>query len=793
MPLRHAHPHSRCDPRSRPSAGERCRGSGGSKRRQPGSCVMTVQDQEINEGRRRFLLSGALVVSFSMFPGVSAMAQEVIADEGAAVHIGKATEALSGSLKTNPYLDSWIKIDRDGKVTVYTGKVELGTGVRTALLQIAAEELDMAPSLITFLTADTGASPDEGLTAGSHTIADSGSALLNASAQVRGLLVDAAARHFGVASAVLSAHNAVIKAPDGRSMTYGEAVSLVDLHRVASPASPLKKPATFDVIGTSLPRVDIPRKVTGGVSYVQDMLMPGMVHARVVMPPVYEARLLQTNTADILKMPGVVKVVRNGSMLAVVAKGEWQAVQAQRALTSGSQWTAGRTLPDPANVHRDLKVISTEHIEIANTHNATGTAVKTLGAKYTKRYMMHGSIGPSCAIALFKDGALTVWTHSQGVYPLRDGLAEMLSMPKDKIRCIHVEGSGCYGHNGADDVAAHAALIACDMEGQPVRVQWMREQEHTWDHYTPAMVTEVNASLDANGSIVDWNYALWSSSHNERIVNAGRLIPAQMLEKPFTPAPSVPMLQPEGGGDRNAIPLYALPNMRVMNNFSPTMPLHTSAMRSLGAHMNIYTIETFMDELAAAAGVDPVAFRLKHMQDPRAREVIQLAAEKFGWPRPPRKRNHGVGFAFAKYKNLMAYVALAVEVSVVPETGQVVLEQAVAAVDSGQIVNPDGIRNQIEGGVIQSASWTLYEELQFDTKRIRSFDWSSYPILRFSAAPSSIDVHLINRPGAPFLGAAEASMGPTAGALGNALFDATGKRLRDFPLAGASLRRQIDV
>ncbi|WP_244831230.1 molybdopterin cofactor-binding domain-containing protein [Caballeronia sp. TF1N1] len=753
---------------------------------------MSVAEDRIDEKRRRFLMSGALVVSFSMLPGVSAMAQEVIADEGAEVHIGRATQALAGSLKTNPYLDSWIKIDRTGKVTVYTGKVELGTGVRTALLQIAAEELDMAPALIDFLTADTGASPDEGLTAGSHTIADSGSALLNASAQVRGLLVDAAARHFGVASNVLRTHDAVIEAPDGRSMTYGEAVGMIDLHRVASAVSPLKNPASFDMIGTSLPRVDIPRKVTGGVSYVQDMTMPGMVHARVVMPPVYEARLMETNTPAIMKMPGVIKVIRNGSMLAVVAKGEWQAVQAQRALAAGSQWSAGRALPDPATVHRDLKTISTQHIEIADTHGAAGTPAKTLDARYTRRYMMHGSIGPSCAVAMFEHGAMTVWTHSQGVYPLRDGLAEMLSMPKEKVRCIHVEGSGCYGHNGADDVAAHAALIAREMEGQPVRVQWMREQEHTWDHYTPAMVTELSASLDAGGNIVDWNYALWSSSHNERIVNAGRLIPAQMLEHPFAPAPSTPMVQPEGGGDRNAIPLYTFPNLHVMNNFSPTMPLHTSAMRSLGAHMNVFTIEMFMDELAAAANADPVAFRLKHMHDPRARDVIALAAEKFGWPRAPRKRNHGVGFAFAKYKNLMAYVAIAVEVSVVPETGQVVLEHAEVAVDSGQIVNPDGIRNQIEGGVLQSASWTLYEELQFDTKRIRSFDWSSYPILRFSAVPRAVNVHLIDRPGAPFLGAAEASMGPTAGALGNALFDATGKRLRDMPLAGDGLRRRLD-
>jgi nicotinate dehydrogenase subunit B len=752
---------------------------------------MSATHDPIDEGRRRFMMSGALVVSFSLLPGVKAVAQEVIADEGAAVHVDKATQALAGSLKTNPYLDAWIRIDAAGKVTVHTGKVELGTGVRTALLQIAAEELDMAPSLITFLTADTGTSPDEGLTAGSHTIADSGSALLNASAQVRGLLIDAAATHFGVDSSVVSAHNAVIRAADGRSMTYGEAVSLIDLHRMAVAVSPLKDPAKFDVIGTSLPRLDIPGKVTGAPSYVQDMDMPGMLHARVVMPPVYEAKLLQTNTPDILKMPGVVKVIRNGSMLAVVAKGEWQAVQAQRSLAAGSTWSAGRALPDPGTVHRDLKQICTEHIEIANTHHAAGTPVKTLSATYTKRYMLHGSIGPSCSVALFKDDAMTVWTHSQGVYPLRDALAEMLSLSKDKVRCIHVEGSGCYGHNGADDVAAHAALIAREMSGNPVRVQWMREQEHTWDHFTPAMVTQVSASLDASGMIVDWNYALWSSSHNERIVNAGRLVPARMLAQPFVPAPSTPMVQPEGGGDRNAIPLYALPNLHVMNNFSPTMPLQTSAMRSLGAHMNVFSIESIIDELSIAAGADPVAFRLRHLQDPRARDVIQLAAQKFGWPRPPR--NHGVGFAFGKYKNLMAYVALAVEISVVPETGQVILEHAEVAVDSGQIVNPNGIRNQIEGGVLQSASWTLCEELKFDRSRIRSFDWSSYPILRYSAVPRSVNVHLINRPGTPFLGAAEASMGPTAGAIANALFDATGKRLRDMPLGGDSLRRQIDM
>ncbi|CAH2778940.1 MAG: Uncharacterized aldehyde oxidase, molybdopterin-binding subunit [uncultured Caballeronia sp.] len=564
------------------------------------------------------MLSGALVVGFSLVPGMSALAQEVIADESAAVHISKETEALSGSLKTNPLLDAWIKIASTGEVTVFTGKVELGTGVRTALLQVVVEELNMAPSLITFLTADTGLSLDEGLTAGSHTIADSGTALLNSAAQVCALLVGAAAQRLGVDSAKLETRDAKIIAPDGHVVTYGEAVQSVDLHRDATPTSPLKDPHTFKVIGTSMPRLDIPGKLTGAVSYVQDH-MPNMVHARVVLPHAYDAALLESNEAEVMKMSGVVKVVRNGNFLAVVAKGEWQAVVAQRALSSGSRWSAGRPLPNPGTVHRDLKTIATQHIEIANTHAPAAPAVTTLSASYIKSYLMHGSIGPSCSVAL---------------------------------------------------------------PGQPVRVQWMRDQEHTWDHFTPAMITEVSASLDVQGRIVDWNYALWSSSHNERIVNAGRLTPATQLAKPFVSAPSTPMLHPEGGGDRNAIPLYALPNVHVMNNFSPTMPLRTSAMRSLGAHTNVFAIESFMDELAFAAHTDPVEFRLKHLQDPRAQDVIRLAAKEFGWPLPPRQANNGVGFAFGKYKNLMAYVAIALELSVELETGQVRVEHAVAAVDS---------------------------------------------------------------------------------------------------------------
>ena len=751
----------------------------------------TRDDQLLNPGRRAFMVGGSLVVGFTLLPGAPALAQMVLADEGAAVHVAKGLDKLAGSLKTNPYLDAWIKVSPENHVTVYTGKVELGTGVRTALLQVAAEELQIVPRLVTFLTADTARSPDEGLTAGSHTMADSGSALLNAAAQVRGLLADAAARTLRVDGSKLTMRDATVSAPDGRTMTFAQLLPHVNLHVMAKPTSPLRDPGSFSVIGKSMQRLDIPGKVTGGASYVQDMHIPGMVHARFVFPTVYDAPLLEVDETAARNTPGFIAVVRDGNLLAVVARKEWQAVVAQRALSAGCRWGPGRPLPRPDQVAAQLKQISTERIVIADAKPTLAAAVKTLSATYNKRYLMHGSIGPSCAVAHLDNGTLTVWTHSQGVYPLRDGLAEMLAMPKEQIRCIHVEGSGCYGHNGADDAAAHAAWLARSMAGRPVRVQWMRDQEHLWDHYTPAMVTEVKASLSAVGKIVHWDYALWSSSHNERIVNAGRLLPATLLAKPFKSAPSVPMTQPEGGGDRNAVPLYTFPSSHIVNNFSPTMPLRTSAMRSLGAHTNIFAIETFMDDLAHAAGADPIDFRLRHIEDDRARDVIRLAAEKFGWPRRSRKPGQGFGFAFAKYKNLMGYVAMAVEISVVRDTGQVRLEQAEVAVDCGQIVNPDGVRNQIEGGILQSASWTLYEQLRYDEKSIHSFDWGSYPIMRFSAVPTAINVHLIDRPGKPFLGVAEAAMGPTAGALGNALFDATGVRLRDMPLSGESLRARI--
>jgi CO/xanthine dehydrogenase Mo-binding subunit len=386
---------------------------------------------------------------------------------------------------------------------------------------------------------------------------------------------------------------------------------------------------------------------------------------------------------------------------------------------------------------------------------------------------------------------LTVWSHTQGVYPDREAIAEMLGMPLEQVRVIHMEGSGCYGHNGADDAAADAALIAQKLPGRPVRVQWMREQEHAWEPYGPAMLVKVRASLGDDGRISGWNYDLWSNTHSTRPGGAGALLAARDKAQSFTPETPELRINPSGNGDRNANPTYVLPNKRVLWHFLPDMPLRVSALRALGAYANVFAVESTMDELALAADADPVEFRLRHLDDPRARAVVELAAERFGWSNAALPRGHGRGFGFARYKTLAAYLAVAVEVEVERETGRVRVVRAVSAIDSGEVVNPDGIRNQTEGGILQSISWTLYEAVTFDDTRITSVDWSSYPILRFASVPDSVEVHVIDRPGEPFLGTGEAAQGPVAAAVGNAIRNATGQRLYDLPFTRDRVRNAI--
>lgn len=687
--------------------------------------------------------------------------------------------ALPGDLKKAPMTDAWIRIGSDGSIGVITGKAELGQGIGTAIVQVAAEELGVTPGTMTLTMADTALTPDEGMTAGSHSMQDSATAIRIAAATARQILVAAAARQFGLQASDLDVRDGSVHAPGGRSLTFASLAAAAPLHVPADPQAPLRDPSRYKVVNTDWPRIDIPAKLTGGAAYVQDMRPPGMRHARVIRQPSYGAALRDIST---IKLAPDVDLLRDGNFLAVVADREYDAIQAMREAQAGALWDETAILPDETAIYETLLALPKQTTVIHQTANPDLAGVKTFETVFHRSYQMHGSIGPSCALALFENGTLTVWTHTQGVFPLRKAIAQLTGLDESHVRCVHIEGAGCYGHNAADDAAGDAAFIAIRQPGRPIRVQWMREQENTCEPFGPAMTAQAKASLDAGGRIVDWRYEVWSNTHNERPGTAGNLLIGQTLAKPFAPAPARPIPQPEGGGDRNAIPLYRLPNSLILSHFIPDMPVRVSAMRGLGAYLNVFAIESFMDILADAAGRDPVAFRLAHLDDPRARDVIETAAQAFGWDGKPAPAGQGHGFAFARYKNLGAYAAIALSVTADPETGAVSIGRVVAAVDSGQAVNPGGIRNQVEGGIIQSLSWTQFERVSFDRRRITSRDWSRYPIMRFSMLPRSIEVHVADRPGQPFLGTGEASQGPTSAAFANALTRATGHRATNIPI-----------
>jgi len=713
---------------------------------------------------------GAIVVAFSL-DRRAATAQE--------------PARLPGSLQTNRRLDAWLRINADGTATVFTGKVELGQGILTALRQIAAEELDLPLERIAMISGDTGRTPNEGQTAGSQSVENSGTALRMAGAEAHAMLLDLAAKRFGVAADTLSVADGTIGTADGRKVTYGELAGEVDLKREATAKAVPKPAARHRIVGQSIPRFDIPAKVTGGVAFVQDVRLPGMVHGRVVRPPRYGAALESVDEATAKALPGVLAVVRDGSFLGVVAEREEQAVKAREALAKSAKWKAGPELPDPARIHAHLKSLPAKDDVIGVKQAPMPDGVRRFAATYTKPYIAHASLGPSASLAEFRDGKLTVWTHSQGVFPLRAELVSALKLQPADVRCIHVEGSGCYGHNGADDVALDAALLARGVPGRPVRLQWMRDDEFAWEPYGAAMVMEAKAALDGNGRIVDWDYELWSNTHSMRpqSTKGANVLAAWYLQEPQHSGPPQGIPQPAGGGDRNSIPLYEFPSQRVLHHFIADMPIRVSALRTLGAYANVFAIESFMDELAAAAGADPVAFRLAHMKDARARAVIEAVAKKSGWKEGEKGNGtRGRGIGFAKYKNLACYVAVVAEVEIDRATGIVRVPRTYAATDAGLVINPDGLVAQIEGGIVQSASWTLKEQVRFDPAGITSRDWASYPILTMREAPK-VEVEVINRPNERPLGAGEGSQGPAVAAIANAFAAATGKRIRDLPMS----------
>ena len=699
--------------------------------------------------------------------------------------------ALPRSLESNPNLDTWLRINADATVSIWTGKAELGQGIRTALAQIAAEELDVAFERIRIEAVDTARSPSEGRTTGSVSIERSGAAIRMASAEARQLLLHNAAARLNIPAERLGVVDGQVLA-DGRDaeLSFWELLSDGGFDTRATASVAPKHPDRHRIVGTAQERIDLPAKFFGEPAYVHDVRLPGMLHARVVRPEMDSARLAAVETEAVGGMHGVVAVVRDGSFLAVVAEREEQAVAAADALRANATWEQLRDLPEENRLPGLLRELQGFDPEVIFDHAAPGSAANSNGhrqftADYSRPYISHASMSPSAAVAQWDGTRLTVWSHTQGAFELRGAIATALDLPESQVRCIHVEGAGCYGHNGADDAGLDAAMIAMTLEGRPVRLLWSRQDEFRREPYGSATSVRIAASLDAANRIARWDYHHWSCTHSTRPAggtSAANLMAAYEKSNPLPDSARYNVQQPHSGGDRNAVALYAFPQQRVTRHFVSEQPLRVSALRGLGAHANVFAIESFMDELAAEAGADPVDFRIQHLVDSRARAVLQAARELASrGGRAETEHAAGRGVAFARYKNTSAYFAVVMDVAVNLNTGAVKVIHAYAAVDVGQVINPDGVRNQIEGGIVQSTSWTLKESVRFSSAGVESVDWNSYPILRFEDVPE-VEVSVIDRPELPSSGAGEAAQGPTSAAIANAVADATGVRIRDLPL-----------
>jgi nicotinate dehydrogenase subunit B len=714
-------------------------------------------------------------------------------------------DGLAGSLMHTPDLDAWVRINTDETVTIFTGKAELGQDIKTSVAMIGAEELEISLSHIRVVTADTAESPNEGVTASSLSLETSGNAIRNAAAEAKQILLETAAEQWGVPADHLTVTDGTITDPaSGRQVTYGKLFGGKKFAAKVLGVGFLKSPEKYGIMGRSITRLDLADKVTGRAGFVHDLELPGMVHGRVVRPPDYHARLVSYSDQVVKPIPGIIKVVRDGSFLAVVAEREEQAVQAAEGLRRSAVWESEPKLPahetlfDYMSKQTDqafLVVEGTPGDEPIPPIEAPAEASQTLKATYSRPYHMHASIGPSAAVAQLIEGKLTVWSHTQGAYPLRSALAQVLQMEKKDIHVIHKDGPGCYGHNGADDAALDAALLVRAVPGRPVSLKWMRGDEHTWEPYGAATLVRMQASLNKDSQVIDWNHDVYGYTHMGRSrpsKESSGLLAAWHLGQPFQQPRPFPVKAYHVGIHRNADPIYTFPRRRIVKHFLEDSPLRVSALRGLGSYANLFAIESFMDELAIAAGIDPVEFRLRNLADERAKGVLIATAEKGGWSAGQRNREKdtGYGIALSRYKNRQCYTAVLVVLRVNRDSGHIRLERAVLAADVGQIVNPEAVSSQIEGAFIQSASWTLKEQVVFDQQGITSVDWHSYPILRFPEAPR-IETVLLNQSGQPFLGVGEGAMGPAPAAIANAVFKAAGVRLRQIPFTPNRVREAL--
>ncbi len=724
---------------------------------------------QIKTDRRTVLKSGgALVVSFSLAgPLASALSRT-------------AAAGLAGVDKAK--VDSWLEIAADGTAKVYSGKVELGTGVRTALAQMAAEELGLPFASVEMIQGDTAVTPDQGGTWGSLSIQVAGMEIRRAAATARAELVSRAAKQLGAPADKLEAVDGVIRVK-GEAAKQVTIASLIGGKRFELPVdakAEAKDPKTHTIVGKSIPRVDIPEKVTGKFTYMHDFRVPGMLHGRVVRPPAMKAQLLSVDEGSVSAIPGIVKVVREKNFLGVVAETEWAAIKASRELRAN--WSDWAGLPELDKVYdyvRNSKIAEDKVMgEAGDAKGALKTATKVLSATYKFAAHTHGSIGPSCAVAELKDGKLTIHSASQAPHFLSKQIAKLLGMEPANVRIVNIEGSGCYGRNGHEDASLDAALLARAV-GRPVRVQWMREDEHGWDPKGPPTLIDLRAGLDYRGRVIAWDSEFW-----EPTVRGGlpSLIGAEHAGLDTAPS------QHPGNVQHNANPPYAFANLKSVVHRLQDTPLRPSWIRSPGRMQNTYANESFMDELAANAGEDPVTYRLRYLTDPRGIAVLMAAARKAGWESrssPDRRQDgeaiaRGRGVTYIKYENVRTYVAGVAEVEVDRKTGKIRVTRFVIAHDCGQIINPDGVINQIEGQIVQTVSRTLMEQVTFNRSKVTSVDWASYPILRFPEVPK-VEIELLNRPDEPPWGVGEPAACVVSSCISNAVFDATGVRLREVP------------
>ena len=722
--------------------------------------------------RRALLKSGgALVVSF----GLGASSRVLAQNQGGAP--GRGTAAPLD-------LDSFLAIHADGKVTIFTSRIDPGTGLTAVYRQLAAEELGIPVERFTVVQGDTSVVPDHGGTGGSSGVPRGGADIRRAAATARRALLEMGARQLNrQPSELVLSGGEVRPAGGGQGIAIASLIGAKHFDLKVDPTAPLKNPAAFQVIGKPVPRTDLPGKATGRHAYVQDFSVPGMAHGRVIRPPAIGARLLSVDDNSVHAIPGV-RVVRIENFLGVVAEDEWAAVRAARELKT--TWSDGLSSFRTEGLNRAMAAAPAvrEQTEIdRGDATAITSAAKQLSASYYWPFHGHTSLAPSCTIADVKDSGTTIWSSTQNTFGLRTLIATVFQIPREKVRVVYMDGSGSYGSNGAYDCAADAVLLSRAM-GRPVRLQWMRHDEHAWDPKGPAQLLELRAGLNADGKLVAWE----SSA-------AGGPGP-QWTDSLLGPAAAGMASEASRGGGvpttQNLDPPYAVPNLRVSSRALPNTPIRLSNLRAPLKIGNTFAVESFIDELAAAAGVDPLAFRRQGLSDPRGLAVLDSAAQMIGWqPRPAGARSRsgavltGRGIAYMRYKQAENYVAISMEVAVEIATGKIAVRRIACAHDCGLIMNPDGLRNQVEGNILHTLSRTLHEEIAFDRARVTSSDWASYPILRFPEVPT-VEVALIDRPDQPAYGAGEAACAPVAAALGNAVFDATGVRLRKVPFTASN-------